>query len=95
MFQQIFLFLYKDGSYKTKQVMSIKEKFGKAASQSSGRVHVIPTKEGWAVKKEGNKIASYVKSTKSGAVLVARSVGTADRIIIHKKDGTIQSSKKK
>jgi hypothetical protein len=75
--------------------MSIKEKFGKAASQSNGRVHVVPIKDGWAVKKEGNKIASSVKSTKSSAVSAAKSVVGPERIIIHKKDGTIQYNKKK
>lgn len=71
------------------------EKFSKAASTNSGRVHVVPSKDGWAVKKEGAKRATVVKSTKDGAVKAANSIKSAERVVIHKKDGTIQKNTKR
>jgi Uncharacterized protein conserved in bacteria (DUF2188) len=74
---------------------SLREKFREAASHNSGSVHIVPIRDRWAVKKEGNKTATSVKSTKSEAIIVAKSLKAVERIIIHKKDGTIQSNKKK
>lgn len=71
------------------------EKFSKAASSNSGRVHVVPSKDGWAVKKEGAKRASAVKSTKESAVKTAIKLKSTISVIIHKKDGTIQTNTKK
>jgi len=70
-------------------------KFTKAASSNSNRVHVVPSKDGWSVKKEGSKRATAVKPTKEGAIKAAKNVKSAERIVVHKKDGTIQSNKKK
>lgn len=66
------------------------EKFRKAASTNSRRVHVVPSKNGWAVKKEGTKRATVVKSTKKGALKAANNIKSAERVVVHKKDGTIQ-----
>ncbi len=71
------------------------EKFSKAASTNSGRVHVVPSKDGWAVKKEGAKRATVVKKTKEGAVKAANSIKTSERVVVHKKDGTIQKNTKR
>lgn len=71
---------------------NLTEKFSKAASTNNGRVHVVPSKDGWAVKREGAKRASAVKSTKDSAVRVASNLKTVDKLIIHKKDGTIQKN---
>lgn len=68
------------------------EKFRKAASTSTGRVHVVPSHDGWSVKKEGAKRATVVKATKQGAVKAATDMKYTARIIVHKKDGTIQSN---
>ena len=70
----------------------IVEKFRKAASTNSGRVHIVPSKDGWSVKKEGAKRASSVQTTKASAVKVASSLKSAERLIIHRKDGTIQTN---
>ncbi len=70
-------------------------KFSKAASTKSGRVHVVPSKSGWSVKKEGAKRASSVKPTKEGALKAAKNLKSTERVIIHKKDGTIQRNTKK
>lgn len=70
------------------------EQFTKAASTPSGRVHVVPSKDGWAVKKEGSKRASSIQTTKAGAIKAATSIKSADRIIVHKKDGTIEKNSK-
>lgn len=71
------------------------ESFKIAASSNSGRVHIVPSKDGWAVKKEGANRASIVTSTKAGAVKAANNIKSAERIVIHKKDGTIQSNSRK
>jgi hypothetical protein len=70
-------------------------KFSQAASNNSGRVHVVPSKDGWAVKKEGAARASVVSSTKTGALKAANNIKSAERIVVHKKDGTIQSNNPK
>ena len=80
---------------KSKSSKKITAKFSKAASNRSGRVHVVPSKDGWSVKKEGAKRSSSVKSTKESAVRAARKLKSSDRIVVHRKDGTIQKSSKK
>jgi thiamine pyrophosphate-dependent acetolactate synthase large subunit-like protein len=70
-------------------------KFSKAASTNSGRVHVVPSKDGWSVKKEGAKRSSSVSPTKEEAIKAAKTVKSAERIVIHKKDGTIQRNTKR
>jgi len=70
------------------------EKFRQAASTSTGRVHVVPSHDGWSVKKEGSKRATVVMATKQGAVKAATGLKYATRIIVHKKDGTIQKNAK-
>lgn len=71
------------------------EKFSKAASSNSGRVHVVPSKSGWSVKKEGAKRSTAVRATREDAIKAAKDVKSAERIVIHKKDGTIQRNTKK
>jgi thiamine pyrophosphate-dependent acetolactate synthase large subunit-like protein len=80
---------------KSKSSRKMTTKFRKAASSRSGRVHVVPSKDGWSVKKEGSKRSSSVKSTKERAIRAARKLKSSDKIVIHKKDGTIQRSSKK
>lgn len=67
----------------------IVEKFVVAAAINSRRVHVIPTKDGWLVKKEGLKWASAVKRTIKEAIIEPNKGKNASRIVIHKKDGTV------
>lgn len=71
------------------------ESFRKAASTNSGRIHVVPTQDGWAVKKEGATRATSVSPTKAEALKAAHSIKSANRIVVHKKDGTIQSYNRK
>ncbi len=73
----------------------LSEKFSKAASTNSHRVHVVPGKDGWAVKKEGAKRATVIKRTKVGAVKAAINIKAAEIVVIHKKDGTIQKNTKR
>lgn len=78
-----------------KSATKMTDSFRQAAATNSGRVHVVPSKDGWAVKKEGAVRASVRSSTKAGAVKAANNIKYADRIVVHKKDGTIQSNTKK
>lgn len=71
---------------------SLAAEFRKAAASNNGRVHIVPSKSGWSVKKEGNLKATAVRKTKKDAITVARTLQSAERIIIHKKDGTIQKN---
>jgi uncharacterized protein YdaT len=55
-------------------------------------VHVMPHENGWAIKKENAKQASFTFETKEKAMNKAREMA-ADQsmeIVIHKKDGSIQ-----
>lgn len=56
-------------------------------------VHVVPHKDGWAVKKEGNDRASSVHERKSDALEQGRKQAREDKVelIPHRKDGTIQN----
>lgn len=61
----------------------------------SKRVHVISKRDGWAVKKEGAARASKIYETKESAIAGAEKVAKKSYdVVIHKKDGTIQSWKK-
>ena len=78
-----------------KNTIKMTDSFRLAGSTNSGRVHVVPSKDGWAVKKEGAVRASVVKQTKAGAVKAANNIKSVERVVVHKKDGTIQSNSKK
>ncbi len=78
-----------------KTTAKMTDSFRKAASTNSRRVHVIPTKDGWAVKKEGAIRASVVTSSRADAVKAANNIKFVERIVVHKKDGTIQSNSPK
>jgi uncharacterized protein YdaT len=56
--------------------------------------HVVPHKDGWAVKRENSERASSVQKTKGDAVRIGREISKnqGTEFIIHKKDGTIQES---
>lgn len=71
---------------------NLASKFSDAASTNSGRVHIIPSIDGWAVKKEGASRASLVTSSKEMAINAAKNMKSVSRVIIHKKDGTIQKN---
>ena len=56
------------------------------------RIHVIPQRGGWAVKKEGAKRAAAVVASKSTAIDKAKSIGSLGSgrdVVVHKEDGTI------
>lgn len=63
---------------------------------SPDRVHVIPSGDKWAVKREGTAKASKLYLKKKAAVKGARSLARsrAGRVIVHGKDGTIQHQTK-
>jgi hypothetical protein len=69
--------------------------FSAAASTNNGRVHIVFSKDGWAVKKEGAKRSTVIKATKESALKAAKNLKTVERVIVHKRDGTIQSNTKK
>lgn len=80
---------------KTSSKSNLTGKFSEAASTNSGRVHVVSSKDGWSVKKEGAKRSSVVTPTREGAIKAAKNFKFGERIIVHKKDGTIQLNAKK
>ncbi|WP_035295971.1 DUF2188 domain-containing protein [Brevibacillus thermoruber] len=60
----------------------------------SGRnQHVVPHRDGWAVKGEGNSKATRVTDTKQEAINIAREIARNQQseLFIHGKDGKIQS----
>ena len=56
--------------------------------------HVVPAEEGWEVKKEGNKRPSAKTRLKKEAIDRAKELAKKAKlgqVIIHKRDGTIQT----
>jgi hypothetical protein len=60
-----------------------------AVSTNSNSVHIVPSKDGWSVKREGAVRSTAVRATKDEALKAARELKFAERIIIHNQDGTI------
>lgn len=60
---------------------------------SSKNQHVVPHKDGWAVKGEGSKRASPVHKTQAPAIDSARSItkNQSSELLIHGKNGQIRS----
>ncbi len=60
-----------------------------AAEQN--RVHVIPSDDRWAVKREGLSRASRVLGNKSKAIEIARELARKDsmEVIVHGSDGSV------
>ena len=67
----------------------LSEKLRQAASTNSNSVHIVPSKAGWSVKKEGAVRSTAVRATKDEALKAARELKSAERIIVHNQDGTI------
>ena len=59
---------------------------------SKRNVHVVPHKDGWAVKRSGNQKSSSVHPTKQDALNTGRKMAQKDRaeLVIHGKNGKIQ-----
>lgn len=57
-------------------------------------VHVVPHKDGWAVKRAGAERASSVHETKYAALQAGRTNAKADHVdlVIHNRDGQIADS---
>lgn len=61
-------------------------------AKKSNQHHIVPHKDGWAVKKSGGDKASRVTRTKKEAEDVGRKISQnqGTELVIHGKDGTIQ-----
>ncbi len=58
--------------------------------------HVVPRKQGWAVKREDARRASSIHGTKEEAVRQAHSYAVnrrPSRLVIHKKNGAVQEER--
>lgn len=81
-------------SYKSDLGTKIKKA---AASPDGSRLHVISKDNGWVVKKEGaqraQKAYKYKREAVAGALVTVKK-GAAKAVIVHKKDGTIESWKR-
>ncbi len=55
-------------------------------------IHVVPSGDGWAVKKEGNKKATSKTETQKKAIEVAKEIAKMEEteLIIHGKNGKIR-----
>ena len=58
------------------------------------KVHVVPRKDGWAIKVEGNKKASTITETKKEAQQkgIEKAKQLKSDLVIHGKDGKIQDA---
>ncbi len=54
--------------------------------------HVVPHKDGWAVRGEGNTKVTKVTPTQKDAIDIARQIAKNQQteVVIHKRDGTIR-----
>jgi hypothetical protein len=68
---------------------SLSAKLRKAASTNSNNVHIVPSRDGWSVKREGAVRSTAVRATKDEAIKAARQLKSAERIIVHNQDGSI------
>lgn len=57
-------------------------------------LHVVPHKDGWAVRREGADRASSVHSTQKDAIDAAKPRAKDERVelVVHRRDGTIRDS---
>jgi len=67
----------------------LSEKLRKVASTNSNSVHIVPSSDGWSVRREGAVRSTVVKATEDEAIKAARELKSTERIIIHNRDGTI------
>jgi hypothetical protein len=77
---------------KDELIKAMAEQMSQAGSTKSGRVHIMSSKNGWAIKNEGSKRALVVKSSKKIAIQTAIQCRTNVTVVIHKKDGTIEKT---
>ncbi|RPI19184.1 MAG: DUF2188 domain-containing protein [Ignavibacteriae bacterium] len=58
------------------------------------KVHVIPSGDKWAVKKEGNIKASAVTDTQADAIKIAIPIAKQEKssVVIHRPDGSIRDT---
>jgi hypothetical protein len=73
---------------------SISRNLKNAAKTNDGKLHIVPRANGWALKKEGAKVAYRVYSTKAAAIRKAKNLikqGINSYIIIHNRNGRISA----
>ena len=60
----------------------------------SKRIHVVPHRDGWAVRREGTERVGSVHDTQAEATSAARSTAVRERgeVIIHRPDGRIRDA---
>jgi uncharacterized protein YdaT len=74
---------------------SLKEQaLSKHAKREDGNLHIVPHASGWAVRFENEDAPRHMLATKAEAVKKAQELASEQRIcaIIHRKDGTIETS---
>ncbi len=69
--------------------------FRNVASTNNYRIHVVPSDDGWTVKREGTKRAYAVRESQEEALAVAKEVKSSSEVVIHRKDGSVRRSIKK
>ncbi|MBT8263674.1 MAG: DUF2188 domain-containing protein [Bacteroidia bacterium] len=85
----------KDKSWLRLIIDLVEALFNSSRSRSGGRTwhqHVVPYKEGWAVRREGNKRITSKHRKQSTAIRKAKSLAKKYKadVIIHRADGTIR-----
>lgn len=67
-------------------------KIARSAKTNTRRIHITSRSNGWAVRKEGNKIHTIVKRTQREAIEYARNLvklGQGSKVVVHRSNGTI------
>lgn len=66
--------------------------FRKQIEKADRQMHVLPSKDGWTVKRGRSKRAYRSGRTFLEAVKIAKGVKSAEEVVIHYKDGTFEKA---
>jgi hypothetical protein len=78
----------------SKEIWRLRTRQRKPMSKNKKDIHVIPHKDGWAIKREGATRVSETFSTQDEAYKSARQDAIRDKVevVTHRRDGTIRDS---
>jgi hypothetical protein len=80
----------------SKKSMNVVLRQMRLSKPEDDKVHIIAKNHRWAVKREGTSRASLIVRNKVTAMAKAASLtiaGTPLRIVVHRKDGTVEASR--
>lgn len=80
----------------TVKTKSVSKRLTRSAATNDNRIHITPRITGWAIRKEGNIVASKIVGTQKRAIEIARvwvNCGKASKIVVHSKNGKFREAR--